>query len=92
MELKLKDLNEYRKMSDAQRRSERGQAIRAELEYRMRWMPRKWRLLVKCRYVRRMSVVKTCIEANISRTTFDRRRRELAEWLEDTDRYLEEMV
>lgn len=92
MELRLKDLNEYRKMSDAQRRSERGQAIRAELEYRMRWMPRKWRLLVKYRYVKRMSVVKTCIEAKISSTTFDRRRKELAEWLEDTDKYLEEMV
>lgn len=92
MKLMLKDLNEYRKMSDQQRRGERGQAIRAELEYRMRWMPRKWRLVVKCRFIKRMSAVKTAMECHISDRTYTNRVSEIAEWLEDTDKYLEEMT
>lgn len=92
MVLRIKDLNEYRRMSDQQRRGERGQAIRAELEYRLRWMPKKWRLIVKFRYIKRMSVVRTAMECNISDRTYNNRVREIAEWLEDADKYLDEMI
>ena len=92
MKLTIKILNEYRRMSDAQRLSERGTAIRAELNYRMRWMPRKWRNLVRARYIKRMSCVRAAMEIHVSERTFNTWVREIAEWLEDTDRYLEELT
>lgn len=92
MDLSLRELNEYRRMSDKQRQGERGCAIRAEIDHRMRWMPKKWRVIVQERTLKRRSIVRTCMELSISKTTYFRRTAELAEWLEDTDKYLEGIV
>lgn len=92
MVLSLRELNEYRRMSDKQRQGERGCVIRAEIDHRMRWMPKKWRVIVIERTLKRRSIVRTCMELSISRTTYFRRIAELADWLEDTDEYLERIV
>ena len=92
MELKLKHLKEYARMTATERQSEYGRAIRAELNYRMRWMPKRWRQLVRCRYIMRYSAVRTGFEIHVSERTVRTWTREIAEWLEDTDKYLEEQV
>lgn len=86
----LAELKRYRRMTDEERETEHG--ITAELNDRMRWMPHKWREIVRVRYIERRSVVQTCMELHIGKTTYLRRTKELAEWLEDTERYLREQV
>lgn len=88
----LADLKRYRRMTDEERETEHGCAIMAELYDNMRWMPQKWREIVRVRYIERRSVVQTCMELHIGKTTYLRRTKELAEWLEDTERYLREQV
>jgi hypothetical protein len=92
MELKLNHLKEYARMTAEERQSERGKSIRAELIYRMRWMPKRWRKLVRCRYILRYSAVRTGIEIHVSERTVRAWTKEIAEWLEDTDKYLEELT
>jgi hypothetical protein len=92
MNLTINDLNEYAKMSATERHNERGRAIRDELNFRMRWMPIKWRRLVRCRYILRYSAVRTGIEIHVSERTVRAWTKEIAEWLEDTDKYLDELT
>lgn len=88
----LKDLKEYSRMTDAERRSDRGQEIRAEINHYMPWMMKRWRKIVRARYINRKSIVATCMELNIGRSSYFRRLKELSEWLKDTEKYLEEQV
>lgn len=92
MELTIEDLKEYAKMSVTERHTDRGRAIRQELEARMRWMPKRWRRLIRCRYIMSMSVTRTAIEINASRSAIHKWTRQIAQWLEDKDKYLEEMT
>lgn len=92
MVLTIDDLKEYAKMSVTERNTDRGREIRKELEERMRWMPIKWRRLVRCRYILRYSAVRTGIEIHVSERTVRAWTKEIAEWLEDTDKYLDELT
>lgn len=89
MKLTLADLKRYRRMTNAERNND---PIKEEIYDRMRWMPEKWRRIVKVRYIERRSVAYTCMELHIGKTTYLRRTKELAEWLEDTEKYLREQV
>lgn len=92
MKLTLDDLKEYAAMSVTERHTDRGREMRKELEERMRWMPIKWRRLVRCRYILRYSAVRTGIEIHVSERTVRAWTKEIAEWLADTDKYLDEMT
>ena len=76
-------------MSVTERHTDRGKAIRQELEERMRWMPTRWRRIVRCRYIMDYSVTRTAMELNIHRNTVLNWTREIAEWLEDTEKVLD---
>ncbi len=92
MNLTIEDLKEYAKMSATERHGERGRAIRAELDERMRWMPAKWRRLIRCRFILGYSPVKTAMEIHISHTTVYDWTRQIDKWLRDKDAYLNEMT
>lgn len=92
MKLTIDDLKEYAKMDTLQRHQERGKAIRAELEERMRWMPIKWRRLIRCRFILGYSPVRTAMEIHISRTSVFELTKKIAAWLENTDEYLKEIT
>lgn len=92
MNLTIDDLKEYAKMSVTERRTDRGRAIRAELEERMRWMPIKWRRVIRCRYIMNMSVTRTSIEINASRSAVFKWTGQIARWLRDKDEYLNEIT
>ncbi len=92
MNLTINDLKEYAKMSVTERHTERGKEIRKELEERMRWMPIRWRRVIRCRYIMSMSVTRTSMEINASRSAIHKWTRQIARWLEDKDKYLEEMT
>ncbi len=92
MKLTIDDLKEYSKMDTLQRHQERGKAIRAELEERMRWMPIKWRRLIRCRFILGYSPTRTAMEIHISRTSVFELTKKIAAWLENTDEYLKEIT
>ena len=92
MKLTIEDLREYAKMDVITRHTDRGKEIRQELNERMRWMPMRWRRIVRCRYIMGMSILRTSMELNISKASVTRGTREIARWLVDTDKYLEEQV
>ena len=92
MVLTLKDLERYKKMSVIERHSEEGKAIRAELEARMRWMPIKWRRLIRCRYILGYGALRTALEIGISTRTVTAWTADLGRWLEDKDQYLNELT
>ena len=92
MELTIGDLKEYAKMSVTERHSERGRAIRTEIEERMRWMPIKWRRLIRCRFILAYSEQRTAMEINVCRQTVGRWTRDIARYLKNTDEYLKEIT
>lgn len=92
MKLTINDLREYAVMNTAQRHDERGKAIRAEIEERMRWMPIGWRRLIRCRYILGYGAIKTGLQIGISERTVRAWTSKIARWLEDKDAYLNELV
>ena len=92
MVLTIDDLKEYSRMSVTEKHGERGKEIRAELDMRMRWMPIKWRRLIRCRFILGYSEQRTAMEINVHKRTVGRWTREIAEYLEDTDKYLNEIT
>ena len=92
MKLTIEDLKEYAKMSVTERHTDRGRAIRAELEERMRWMPIKWRRLIRCRFILGYSPIKTAMEIHVSKTTVHEWTRQIDAWLKDKDAYLNELT
>lgn len=92
MKLTLDDLKEYAAMSVTERHTDRGREIRKELDERMRWMPIRWRRVIRCRYIMNMSVRRTSIEINASERAVYKWTRQIAEWLEDKDKYLNELT
>ena len=92
MKLTIDDLKDYAKMGVLERHSERGKAIRKEIEERMRWMPGRWRRLIRFRFILRYSELRTATELHVEKRTVWRWTKEIAAWLEDTDKYLETMT
>lgn len=92
MKLTIEDLREYAAMSVTERNTERGREIRKEIDERMRWMPIRWRRVVRCRYILNMSRRRTAIEINASESTVKNWTRQIARWLEDKDKYLDELT
>jgi DNA-directed RNA polymerase specialized sigma subunit len=92
MKLMLDDLKEYAAMSVTERHTDRGREIRKELDERMRWMPIRWRRVIRCRYIMNMSVRRTSIEISASESAVKKWTRQIAEWLEDKDKYLDELT
>lgn len=92
MKLTIDDLKVYAKMDATERHGELGRAIRTELEERMRWMPIRWRRLIRFRFILRYSELRTATELHVEKRTVWRWTRQIAEWLEDTDKYLETMT
>ena len=92
MVLTIDVLNEYRNMDALERHSERGKAIRAEMEERMRWMPIRWRRLIRYRYILRYSALRTATELNVHRNTVTNWTHEIERWLEDKETYLNEQT
>ena len=92
MVLTLDVLKEYAAMDTLQRHSERGKAIRAELEERMRWMPIRWRRLIRYRYILRYSALRTATELNVHKNTVTNWTHEIERWLEDKETYLNEQT
>ena len=92
MKLTIDDLKVYAKMDATERHGELGRAIRTELEERMRWMPARWRKLIRCRYILDYSAVKTGLQIGISERSVRAWTKHIARWLEDTDAYLDEMT
>jgi hypothetical protein len=92
MKLTIDDLKAYAKLNPTERKSEHAKDIREELTMRMRWMPAKWRRLIYWRYIRDCSVVRTAMEIHVTERSVYKWTREIAAWLEDKDKYLDELV
>jgi DNA-directed RNA polymerase specialized sigma subunit len=92
MKLTIEDLREYAAMSVTERNTDRGREIRKEIDERMRWMPIRWRRVVRCRYIMNMSLRRTAIEINASESSVKKWTRQIARWLEDKDKYLDELT
>ena len=72
-------------LKECKRNTDRAKAIRAELDFRLRWMPKDLREIARQRFVMKRSMVRTCMELSISHSTYCRRVTSLAEWLIDTN-------
>ena len=86
--MRLQDLQEYKRMSAAERNGERGKAIRAELETLLPWMPYRFRRVVSCRYIRDMSLIATAMEIHCHPNTVKKWTKQISAWLKDKDEYL----